>query len=167
MKPLLSVLFLLLLACNQQPESATNFNNDWQFALEGEEFQPVNLPHDWSVEFPFDSIKGEGATGYLPGGKGTYQKRFKAPAGVNYLHFDGVYNNATVMLNGEKLGFHPYGYAPFYYDITDALLPAGETNQLTVEVDHSRYADSRWYSGWCLFPTCTFRFGARLLVRPR
>ncbi len=147
MKPLLSVLFLLLLACNQQPESATNFNNDWQFALEGEEFQPVNLPHDWSVEFPFDSIKGEGATGYLPGGKGTYQKRFKAPAGVNYLHFDGVYNNATVTLNGEKLGFHPYGYAPFYYDITDALLPTGETNQLTVEVDHSRYADSRWYSG--------------------
>lgn len=148
MKPvLISFLLLFLLACSQQPGPTANFNKNWQFALEGEEFRTLDLPHDWSVEFPFDSIKGEGATGYLLGGQGTYKKEFTAPDGVNYLHFDGVYNNATVTLNGEELGFHPFGYAPFYYDITDALLPTGETNQLVVEVDRTRYADSRWYSG--------------------
>ncbi|MEM9929010.1 MAG: glycoside hydrolase family 2 TIM barrel-domain containing protein, partial [Bacteroidota bacterium] len=128
--------------------SAANFNDGWEFALEGEAFAPVSLPHDWSVSFPFDSIKGEGATGYLLGGIGTYRKNFASPAaGISYLHFDGVYNNATVSLNGQELGFHPFGYAPFYYVLNDFLKPAGELNKLEVRVDHSRYADSRWYTG--------------------
>jgi len=89
---------------------------------------------------PFDSVKGEGATGYLLGGIGNYRKRFASPESpVTYLYFDGVYNNATVTLNGKELGFHPYGYAPFYYDISDELKPAGGQNELKVRVDHSRY----------------------------
>lgn len=141
---------LIVLSCEQESKRPVqvDFSQGWEFALEGEDFSPVHIPHDWSVSFPFDSVKGEGATGYLLGGIGNYRKRFASPESpVTYLYFDGVYNNATVTLNGKELGFHPYGYAPFYYDISDELKPAGGQNELKVRVDHSRYADSRWYSG--------------------
>lgn len=137
-----------------------NFNFNWDFALvnktqfENPEIADINweevkLPHDWSIEFPFDSIQGEGATGYLPGGYGLYKKEFNLTISKNkttYLYFDGIYNNASLYLNGIKLGEHPYGYSPFYFDITDAL-KQNDSNTLLVKVDRSRYADSRWYTG--------------------
>ena len=147
---LLLALGFCLFSCETETErrTTTNFNDGWEFALEDGAYAPVRIPHDWSVSFPFDSVKGEGATGYLLGGIGNYRKRFVSPdRPVNYLYFDGVYNNATVTLNGKELGFHPFGYAPFYYDISADLKPAGEENELHVRVDHSRYADSRWYTG--------------------
>lgn len=58
-----------------------------------------------------------------------------------------MYNNAIVSLNGQGLDEHPFGYLPFNYDVSDQLKPAGEENELTVEVDRRRYADSRWYTG--------------------
>jgi len=110
-------------------------------------WRSVNVPHDWSVEHPF-SEKNEGCTGYLPGGIGWYRLKFTAdPAKVNVLHFDGVYNNSSVFLNGEKLGDHPYGYSPFWFDISDKVKTDGSENVLAVRVDHSRFADSRWYTG--------------------
>ena len=116
-------------------------DNDWR---------DVRLPHDWSVEASFDSTL-EGCTGYLPGGVGVYQKHFKTPAlpdlKSTYVLFDGVYNNATFWLNGQLLGENPYGYSPVYWDLTDKLKTDGSNNVLTVHVDHSRYADSRWYTG--------------------
>lgn len=143
--------FLILSASCSGPRATihpTNFNDGWSFSLDGGDWNSVRLPHDWSVSFPFDSIKGEGATGYLLGGIGEYRKTFPtSPAAVSYLYFDGVYNNATVTLNGKELGEHPYGYSPFYYDISKVVNGEGEENELSVKVDHSRYADSRWYSG--------------------
>ena len=140
----------------------TDFNFDWKFSLRKDTLKPavvplndtnwrdVRLPHDWSVEMDFDSIY-EGATGYLPGGVGVYQKHFKTPTDPSkkntYILFDGVYNNATFWLNGKRLGENPYGYSPVYFNITDILKTNSEENVLTVHVDHSRYADSRWYTG--------------------
>jgi len=131
-------------------------NEDWKFLLgdpdgaQGGSFddagwRTVRVPHDWSVEGSF-SEELEGATGYLPGGIGWYRKTFQSlGADVTYLHFDGIYNNATIYLNGDKLGDHPYGYSPFYYDISDSVV--GGDNVIAVRVDHSRYCDSRWYTG--------------------
>ena len=149
------ILTCLLTACDEPPQTAEestittfDFNDGWQFALDDGAWRDVTLPHDWSVEFPFDSIKGEGATGYLLGGMGKYRKTFASPGtAATYVLFDGVYNNATVSLNGHKLGTHPFGYAPYYYELTEHLNPAGEANEMLVEVDRSRYADSRWYTG--------------------
>ncbi|QBG47022.1 DUF4982 domain-containing protein [Verrucomicrobia bacterium S94] len=108
-------------------------------------WRTVQVPHDWSVESPF-SQDFDGATGWLPGGEGWYRKTFEAlKTDVTYLHFDGIYNNATVYVNGQKIGFHPYGYSPFYYDISEQVVE-GE-NLIAVRVDHSRYCDSRWYTG--------------------
>ncbi|WP_075589940.1 glycoside hydrolase family 2 TIM barrel-domain containing protein [Labilibacter marinus] len=156
-----SAMLLTILACNK-PQSfnrESNFNNNWQFYLSKDtnavdmnavDWRNVNLPHDWSVEFAFDSINGEGCTGYLLGGIGWYKKQFSTPVAEDkktFVWFDGVYNNSEYWINGQKLGVHPYGYSPFYFDITNYLNTHGESNELVVKVDHSRYADSRWYTG--------------------
>lgn len=128
-----------------------DFNFDWKFqlsdSLTNDEWKDVRLPHDWSVEASFDSILGEGATGYLPGGIGIYKKEFPLSLKDDqsaFLLFDGVYNNSEVTLNGEKLGFHPYGYSPFFYDLTKNIKA---NNILEVKIDRTRYVDSRWYTG--------------------
>ncbi|WP_440876017.1 glycoside hydrolase family 2 TIM barrel-domain containing protein [Thalassotalea sp. PLHSN55] len=143
-------------------EREVDFNFDWKFTLvdstelpselplKDSSWRDVRLPHDWSVEASFDESL-EGATGYLPGGVGIYQKHFKTPAAPSdknsYILFDGVYNNATFWLNGQKLGVNPYGYSPVYFDLTQWLKTDGSDNILTVHVDHSRHGDSRWYAG--------------------
>lgn len=63
----------------------------------------------------------------------------------HYIYFEGVYNRSEVYLNGQLLGKRPNGYVSFMYDLTP-YLKDGE-NVLAVRVDHSRYADSRWYTG--------------------
>ncbi|WP_392675779.1 glycoside hydrolase family 2 TIM barrel-domain containing protein [Streptomyces sp. LN785] len=110
---------------------------------------------------PFDRVNSQngGSTAYTVGGIGWYRKHFKlseitgnhAASGADEndthveLRFDGVYQNADVWLNGTHLGFHPYGYTSFAYDVTPHLDPKG-TNVLAVRVDNSGQ-NSRWYSG--------------------
>lgn len=100
---------------------------------------------------PFDTHNsaGGGATAYTVGGIGWYRKEFQLPAlGADQhveLRFDGVYENADFWLNGVHLGFHPYGYTTFAFDVTPQLNRTG-TNVLAVRVDNSG-VNSRWYSG--------------------
>jgi beta-galactosidase len=144
------------------PRQQVPADSDWKFLLgdpAGAEavafsdatWRTVNLPHDWSIELKPDpkslSAAGEG---YFPGGIGWYRKTFVAPASWSgkrvSAEFDGVYMDATVYLNGEKLGTHPYGYTGFRYDLTPHLKLSGE-NVLAVRVDNSAQPNSRWYSG--------------------
>lgn len=153
-------------------QNERNFNADWQFTLtdslhytletyDTKDWRTLDVPHDWSVEFDFDPIKGEPCTGSLLGGIGWYSKSFDTPIKANqkcFILFDGVYNNSSYWINGRKLGEHPYGYSPFYYDLTDYMKIGSQgintniqdintLNRISVRVDHSRYADSRWYTG--------------------
>ena len=112
------------------------------------DFRPVSVPHDWSIELPFDPKMG-GSAGYLPGGQGVYQKAFSLPAHASRaehlsLTFDGVYHRATVWLNGHRLGHHVYGYTGFTFDLTPYINRHGR-NLLVVHVD--REEQSRWYTG--------------------
>jgi beta-galactosidase len=114
-------------------------------------WRSVDLPHDWSIESKPDKDNPSGAGGgFFPGGIGWYRKTFRAPADwkgrVVSVEFDGVYRDATVYLNGHKLGTHPYGYTAFTFDITPNLNFAG-VNVLAVRVDNSAQPNSRWYSG--------------------
>jgi beta-galactosidase len=111
----------------------------------------VDLPHDWSIESRPDSQNPSGAGGgFFPAGVGWYRKTFSAPAGWREkrvsVEFDGVYRDATVYLNGHKLGTHPYGYTSFSLDLTPDLNFTGP-NLLAVRVDNSAQPNSRWYSG--------------------
>lgn len=108
----------------------------------------VQLPHDYSLSLPYTEA-GEAESGYKLGGIGWYRKSFKLDKSIKtkrvVVEFGGVYMNATVYINGHKLGDHPYGYTPFAYDLTDYLNDDGE-NVLAVRVNH-KFPSSRWYSG--------------------
>ncbi len=136
------------------------FDGDWRFAkgdaeaalevaYDDGDWRSLSLPHDWSIEGPFSQDVPAKSGGYLPGGVGWYRKHFNmAPEDMDrrvWIEFDGVYKNADVWLNGHHLGFHPYGYTSFRYDLT-LFLEEGE-NVLAVRVDNSQQPDTRWYTG--------------------
>ena len=136
---------------------ATKFNDGWLFRLTDDstivnpafndsEWRKLRLPHDWSIEGQLSPSLAS-CTGYLPGGIGWYRKHFNITdnAARHYIYFEGVYNRSEVYLNGHLLGKRPNGYISFLYDMTP-YLKEGD-NVLSVRVDHSRYADSRWYTG--------------------
>lgn len=114
-------------------------------------WRDVDLPHDWSIEGPFDEHAAAGGAGaYLPTGIGWYRKNFRLSEAqrekIITLEFDGVYQNSEVWINGVCLGLRPYGYVPFVYELTPHLRFNGE-NIVAVRVDNSRQTNSRWYSG--------------------
>jgi beta-galactosidase len=120
-------------------------------AFPDESWRGVDLPHDWSIESKPDKDAPSGSGGgFYPGGIGWYRKSFSAPAVWKdkrvSVEFDGVYRDATVYLNGHKLGTHPYGYTAFTFDLTPELNFTGR-NVLAVRVDNSAQPNSRWYSG--------------------
>ncbi len=129
-----------------------NKKNAHQPALNDSKWRSLDLPHDWSIEGTFDEKDaGAGSGGYLPGGLAWYRKTFVLPedtAGKRVMiEFDGVYMNATVWINGHKLGTHAYGYTSFQYDITPHLNFGKKKNTIAVRVDDSKRPNTRWYSG--------------------
>jgi hypothetical protein len=140
-----------------KPES---INGGWQFHLgdlsgaqaigfDTDEWRTIDLPHDWSVEEPLATTHAS-STGYLPGGIGWYRKTVDIPqtgAGKKfYVYFEGVYNYSEVWVNGRYLGKRPSGYVSFMYDISRYVEP-GKPAVIAVRVDHTKSADSRWYTG--------------------
>jgi beta-galactosidase/beta-glucuronidase len=139
---------------------AERINAQWQFkpgdepgaeapGFDDAQWRTLNLPHDWSVEGTL-SPSLAACTGFLPGGVGWYRKKLTVPNDRKgrkvYLYFEGVYNRSEVFLNGHSLGRRPNGYVSFAYDATP-YVRFGEENTVAVRVDHSRSADSRWYTG--------------------
>ncbi|MCL2404591.1 MAG: DUF4982 domain-containing protein, partial [Defluviitaleaceae bacterium] len=122
----------------------------WQNRYDDSHWRDVNVPHDWSVEEPFD-IKHSSGTGYLAGGTGWYRKHFTLPMHTPEhrvtICFEGVYNNSQVWCNGYYLGKRPYGYSEFVYDISHCVRQDGSENILVVRVDHANTGDSRWFTG--------------------
>ncbi len=161
MTRLFAILLLLVSPLIGQPSfgEAALFNTGWKFQkgdsvewsrpdLDDSGWRKLDLPHDWSVEGPHEKSLAS-ATGYLPGGIAWYRKSFEAPDLTKgrrfHIHFEGIYRNGEVFLNGEPLGMRPNGYLPVTHDLTSRLKPG--RNTLAVRVDHSESADSRWYTG--------------------
>ncbi len=135
------------------------FNDNWLFSLSDNndykspeyndnDWRKLSLPHDWSIEGQL-SQDNASCTGYLPAGIAWYRKHFKwepdSQLPLTFIYFEGVYNRSEVYLNGKLLGKRPNGYVSFIYDMTQ-YLHKGD-NVLAVRVDHSKIADSRWYTG--------------------
>lgn len=163
-KRLLIVISALLLAVSAKAQitfgEAEKINDEWKFCLNPEadcsatsfddsSWRVLDLPHDWSVEYPIDKSLAS-CTGYLPGGIGWYRKTLSVPKSLNkkklFLYFEGVYCNSEVWVNGQFIGKRPNGYVSFIYDVTE-YLRAGKENVIAVKVDHTESADSRWYTG--------------------
>lgn len=137
-------------------------NDGWRFSLSSDsitpaapdfndrDWRPVQLPHDWSVEHPFDRNNPSGNDGaYLPTGTGWYRHSLKVKPESSgrkmQLYFEGAYMKTDVYVNGQLAGTNPYGYSSFFVDITP-YVKTGD-NSIAVRVDNSMQKNCRWYSG--------------------
>ena len=168
LRPILSLFVILIsfvpagAAAVSSPRLSLAADSGWKFSLgdpSGAEalsfsdatWRTVQLPHDWSIETAPDKNNPSGAGGgFFANGVAWYRKAFDAPPDWKGKHvtieFDGIYRNATIYLNGQKIGAEPYGYTSFELDLTPSLNLAGR-NVLAVRVDNSAQPNSRWYSG--------------------
>lgn len=132
-------------------------------------WEQVAIPHDWAIYGPFDrsndlqnvavtqnfetqaSVK-TGRTGGLPYvGVGWYRTTFDAPSDkLVTLVFDGAMSEARVYVNGQEVGFWPWGYNSFYLDVTPYINKDGKPNTLAVRLEN-RPQSSRWYPGAGLY----------------
>jgi beta-galactosidase len=142
----------------------TSFDTGWQFlkadakgaeapAFKDAAWKKVAVPHDWSIEGPYDKAAPSGrGGGYLPSGASWYRKTFTLPAGEAgrrvRIEFDGVMANSEVWINGVSLGKRPYGYANFSYDLNKHLkFGKDAVNVIAVRADTSLQPASRYYTG--------------------
>src|SRR2546423_12319586 len=88
-------------------ERTQSFNNGWKFFLgdnssaaslsfDDAGWRNLNLPHDWSIELPFDKESPTGTGGgALRGGIGWYRKVFTLPLFTKdkfvAINIDGIY----------------------------------------------------------------------------
>ncbi len=142
--------------------SVININSNWSFKLnekvnptslnieELKEWRKLDLPHDWSIEFEFNSqslANNEG--GLLDGGTAYYAKVLDVPESLRNkdirIRFGGIYMDSTCYINGKFVGNYPFGYNTFSYNINE-YLNIGEQNLILIKVEHPQ-PSSRWYSG--------------------
>jgi hypothetical protein len=103
-----------------------NLNGLWQYAITAKD---AEKPAKWDGEIlvPFcveSALSGVGKK-VTPEQVLWYRRTFKKPElkdkGRLLLHFGAVDWQATVWVNGTKLGEHQGGFDPFTFDVTDAL----------------------------------------------
>lgn len=150
-------------AQSKQGRDIRNFDKSWRFikqdapgadnpAFDDSQWRKLDVPHDWSIEGPYDQNNPTGSGGgYLPAGIGWYRKSFTMDAADAKrkvsIEFDGVMSNSEVWINGFYLGKRPYGYVSFAYDMTGHLNFGGKPNIIAVKVDNSAQPASRFYTG--------------------
>lgn len=119
--------------------------------------QVIDLPHDWAIHRPIVHPMEWGVDQAFRDwrGIGWYRKSLHMehvePGRRYLLDFDGVYENATVTVNGIAVGGQAYGYSPFRLDMTDALHPGD--NDILVRVENLDTPTDRWYSGAGIYRT--------------
>jgi beta-galactosidase len=171
---LAAIAILWLCSCDHavEPQAAPTtprqqrlIDADWRFHLgdispnnevisanyDDAKWRQLDLPHDYVLEGPYvrrDDKPGR-THGDLPAEVGWYRKHLTIPASddgkILRLDFDGVFRDSQVWLNGQLLGRHPGGYAPFSYDITK-LAKRGAENVIVVRVDPREF-EGHWYEG--------------------
>ncbi|HYJ09482.1 MAG TPA: glycoside hydrolase family 2, partial [Polyangiaceae bacterium] len=119
-----------------------SLNGQWDFQLDGdaELTQPGQLTWSSTILVPFSpetERSGVADTGLYRAC--WYRRRFAVPSCTAdqrlILHFGAVDYHATVWLNDKRLGEHEGGYAPFSFDITDAVDPTRGEQELVVRVE--------------------------------
>lgn len=121
------------------------------------QWEPVNLPHDWAIEGPFQEgwdAEVSGGMGRLPSnGVAWYRRKLDISSAdknkMVYLDVDGAMSYAMVWLNGHLVGGWPYGYNAFRLNLTPYLNFNG-INQLAIRMDNPNHS-ARWYPGGGLY----------------
>lgn len=116
----------------------TNITVPGNWQLQGNFDPPVFT----NIKHPFRADPPHVPQDYNP--TGLYRKTFTVPDEWNgrqvFLHFAGVQSNATVYLNGKKIGYNEDGMTPAEYNITKMLRPGD--NLLAVQV--LNWSDGSW-----------------------
>lgn len=142
-----------------------------QPSFDDSQWQSVTVPHDWAIYGPFsihndkqnvaisqdgqkEAMEHAGRTGGLPFvGVGWYRTTLDIPQFTSgkkaFILFDGAMSHAQVYINGKKVGYWPYGYNSFWFDITP-FIEAGKSNTLAVRLENMPES-SRWYPGAGLY----------------
>jgi hypothetical protein len=115
----------------------TNLNGLWNYAIVSRD---LDKPTEWAGEILVPYCAESALSGVkepvLPQQCLWYEQSFDVPAMKKgerlLLHFGAVDWQATVWVNGTKVGTHRGGFDPFSYDVTDAL--CSETMKVTVKV---------------------------------
>ena len=139
-----------------------SFDSDWRFTkgdpanaektdFDDSSWRRLDVPHDWSIEGPFDAKNPtSGSGGFLPSGVAWYRKHFTVPAAERgnrvFIDFDGVMGISDVWINGFHLGQRPSGYISVAYDLTGHI-SFGKDNVIAVKADTAQQPASRWYTG--------------------
>ena len=100
-------------------------------------YTKVDLPHDWLI-WQDDLYESSDVW---------YRRIIELPEKhdpIVMIRFDGVYMDCEVLLNGEIICTHPYGYTAFDVQLSGKTKPG--KNLLMIHIRHHS-PNSRWYSG--------------------
>ncbi|HEY4009168.1 MAG TPA: glycoside hydrolase family 2 TIM barrel-domain containing protein, partial [Acidobacteriaceae bacterium] len=144
----------------QLRDSWQSLNGAWEFSIDAQSKYslPGEVSWDRTITVPFSPetrASGIGDTGFYS--SVWYRRTFRTPQLEGrdlLLHFEAVDYRATVWVNGAKVAEHEGGYTPFSADITPALDPARELQEIVVraEDDPADLAKPRGKQDWKLEP---------------
>lgn len=126
-------------------ECRISLNGVWDFTTSGSmrarkdfKWDSMSVPGNWDVQASYSTHVGEG----------WYRRMFQVPADWKgkkiRLHFDAVYHEARVWLNGREIGGHVGGYTPFEFDVSDMVLPGIENT--VVVCANNQYHRGAWWA---------------------
>ncbi len=120
------------------------------FQYDDSAWRTVRLPHDYVVEGSFVDNKELVSHGFLERPEGWYRRQFSLDPGARgksvWLHFDGVFGQSQVWVNGQELKKNDNGYLGFRVDISDVAHYGDIPNVVAVRCD-PREAQGWWYEG--------------------
>lgn len=96
-----------------------SLNDQWEFQKENGPIEKVNIPHTWNDKDVLDDVAG-----YYRG-LGIYKRKLKLDESAKgkeiFLVFNGVAQEAEVLINGKSAGKHIGSYTHFIVPITQYL----------------------------------------------
>jgi Glycosyl hydrolases family 2, sugar binding domain/Glycosyl hydrolases family 2, TIM barrel domain/Glycosyl hydrolases family 2 len=115
-----------------------NLNGLWEYAIRSKDgTPPTTFDGTILVPFPVESALSGVMKPVKPDQRLWYRRSFELDSRKEdqrwLLHFGAVDWDASVFVNGRKLGEHKGGYDPFTFDVTDALVP-GARQDIVVSV---------------------------------
>jgi hypothetical protein len=120
-----------------------NLNGLWEYGIADKD--ATNAPDAFTgkilVPYPIESALSGVMKTFLPEQQLWYRRTFQIPSDWRgervLLHFDAVDFDATIWVNGQKLGEHQGGYDRFSFDVTDALNVGADQEVVVAVLDPS------------------------------
>lgn len=129
-----------------------DFNHNWIFTQEGTtRREEVTLPHDAMIHTDRNpDMRNYFLLAGFEGGKYIYTKKFMVEQEMQnkvlILECEAVYCMGKVLVNGQLVKEHPYGFTPFWVQL-NPYVRYGEENEITIIADVPGDGHGRWYTG--------------------